>query len=306
MASRTVRLRSAMLVSPVWANNFGESMLGTFHALHAHEPSEALLVAISAAVRRRQWARYRHFGELLSMTWPGAALHTADRGVEYHVANLSVCHLHDAFDDGRRAFQGMQLSVLGATARQQHLRQPTRSRPRRPVRLGVAMPSRGKGTPNRTLHNADELVREGCAPFAPNVSCEIVHLDHAGCHANLQAVLPLHALVALHGAHVTYAAFPERPFALLEVRPYTMTHTWFRKYHQTAFALDTWTYSFEAGEAEHRKSKSGEAQRQGAVLPVGVFREFVGTVLRRFDHAAKKLLVRRPAAPALTQGDSCC
>ncbi len=71
-----------------------------------------------------------------------------------------------------------------------------------------------------------------------------------------------------------------------QVKPYTMSHAWFRKYHQSAFALDTWTYSFEAGEQEHRKSRAVELQRQGAVLPLAVFRQFVATVLARFENAS--------------------
>ena len=99
----------------------------------------------------------------------------------------------------------------------------------------------------------------------------------------VRAVLPYHALVAMHGAHMTYATFPERPFAFLEVKPAPMLHGWFRKYHLTAFALDTWVYYFEAGEQEHRQSGQQSVAHQGAVLPLATFREFATTVVRRFD-----------------------
>ena len=84
----------------------------------------------------------------------------------------------------------------------------------------------------------------------------------------------------------SYASFPERPFALLEVKPYPMMHAWFRKYHITAFALDTWVYTFEAGEREHRESPGNpnvaQPAHHGAVLPLSVFAEFAQLVVRRF------------------------
>ncbi len=144
-----------------------------------------------------------------------------ERRAAFRVAELHVCHLHDAFDDGRRSFQALQPSLLGATARQMRLRLPARARARWPLRVGVVTPGSGShGTPGRKLHNAAELLRDGCTGLAPagRLVCERVHLDRPGCEDNLRAVLPLHALVALHGAHVTYSAYPERPFALLEVR----------------------------------------------------------------------------------------
>lgn len=259
--------------------------MGTFYALNSQEPDAALIVAISDKTHRHDWKQYAaHFNGLLQLIWPATPLLLLSRSAIFEVDTLHVCHLHDAFDDGRRAFQGMQPSLLGATARQKSLRLPPRARPRLPLRIGIAVPTPGRGTPGRSIHNADELVRDGCAAVAPppRLRCELVYLDHPGCDANVRAVLRLHALVALHGAHVTYAAFPERPFALLEVRPYTMSRTWFRKYHQTAFALDTWTYAFEASEQEHRPSQSAEPQRQGAVLPLGIFREFAAEVVDRF------------------------
>uniref|UniRef100_A0A7S2GD24 Uncharacterized protein n=1 Tax=Haptolina brevifila TaxID=156173 RepID=A0A7S2GD24_9EUKA len=85
-----------------------------------------------------------------------------------------------------------------------------------------------------------------------------------------------------------YATFAERPFALLEVKPAPMLHAWFRKYHVSAFVLDTWVYAFEAGEREHRGTiaAGNSPAHHGAILPLAVFREFAQSVVRRFDRWA--------------------
>ena len=274
--STRVTLGNATLISPVWPNNFGETLLGTFYSLHAHPPDEALLLAL--ALTPTQWAGYQqHWVELLDLTWPGAALHVLTASTVYTVDRLAVCHVHDVFDFGRRAFQRMQPSMLGALAR--HRLGLRRSlRPPWPVRVGIAVPGPHPRLPGRRIVNAEQLVERGCPPRA---TCKLVRLDHHGCAENLRTIRPLHALVALHGAHVTWSAFAERPFALLEVKPYTMGHMWFRKYHQTAFSLDTWTYAFEAGAQEHRPTATSNIQWHGAVLPIPVFRKFVEVVVRQ-------------------------
>lgn len=193
-------LPSATLISPVWPNNFGETLLGTFYALHAMRANDVLLLAGSARLRR-EWSSYKSlWHELLKLTWPQASLRLLQPGTSYAVRRLRVCHLRDAFDEGRRAFQGMQPSLLGALVRQR-LGIPPASRPLAPpVRIGIVVPGRHSTSPARRIFNADELISSGCPS---NASCDALHLDRPGCLANLRAILPYHAIVAMHGAHMT-------------------------------------------------------------------------------------------------------
>ena len=39
---------------------------------------------------------------------------------------------------------------------------------------------------------------------------------------NAEAIAGLHAMIAMHGAHMAYAALAERPFAALEIKPVTL------------------------------------------------------------------------------------
>merc|ERR1712087_676935 len=98
-----------------------------------------------------------------------------------------------------------------------------------------------------------------------------------------------HALVTLHGAQALYAAFPPRPFALLEVRPWQMPDEWFLKYHPTGFRRDTWVYTFNVSVASHIEGHIlGEdphnkfPQHDAAVLPPALFSAFVNDVTKRF------------------------
>ena len=274
------------LISPVWPTNFGESMIGAFHALHAIGPTQGLLVAGSGKLRH-QWHRAANmWSEALALLWPGSKLELvgppalSDESA-VSVEGLRVCHTHDAFDEGRRAHQGLQMSLLGATARP---RLNASMRPRSPLRVGIVTPS--SSSVARRITNEDELVA-GCPR---GVLCEKIALDHAGIIANARRVVGYHALVALHGSHVTYAAFPERPFALLEVKPFSMYPSWFQHYYQTAFALDTWFYAFfadrppaeEPGRVLQKVRRRTGGNKQPAVLPLSVFRQFVCAVAQRF------------------------
>ena len=79
-----------------------------------------------------------------------------------------------------------------------------------------------------------------------------------------------------------YAAFPERPFAFLEVKPASMDSYWFQRYHPAAYSLDTWVYTFEASNTLTRRSGADGPQQQAAELPHEVFEAFVCNVSRRF------------------------
>ena len=198
-----------------------------------------------------------------------------------HVGNLKLCHTRDTFDGGRKTMQGAQPSLLGLLTRRT-LRSPPRDP--RPLRIGIITPTSPAN--RRRLQNVAELLRV-CAPLG--VLCEEVHLDVAGAAENVQRVLPLHGLVALHGSHMGYAAFPERPLAILEVKPWLMGTFWFQKYFPSFFALDSWYFVHHATRDEHREgASSGAPQQQAAVLPPGVFSDFVCLVVRRFaEHDAK-------------------
>ncbi|KAL1521879.1 hypothetical protein AB1Y20_021530 [Prymnesium parvum] len=54
------RLGNATLISPVFATNYGETVLGSIYPLSSHEPTKALLVAGSLKLRRT-WAAARQF-----------------------------------------------------------------------------------------------------------------------------------------------------------------------------------------------------------------------------------------------------
>ena len=197
------------------------------------------------------------------------------------VGRLELCHTRDTFDGGRKCMQGAQPSLLGLLTRRT-LRSPPRNP--RPLKIGIISPT-ALGN-QRRLQNVAELLRV-CAPL--EVLCEEVHLDVAGAAENVQRVLPLHGLVALHGSHMSYAAFPERPLAILEVKPWPMSAFWFQKYFPSFFALDSWYFVHHATPDEHRRgATSGAPQQQAAVLPPGVFRDFVCLVVRRFaEHDAE-------------------
>jgi hypothetical protein len=197
------------------------------------------------------------------------------------VGRLELCHTRDIFDGGRKSMQGAQPSLLGLLTRRT-LRSPPRNP--RPLKIGIITPTALEN--RRRLYNVAELLRV-CAPLG--VLCEEVHLDVAGAAENVQRVLPLHGLVALHGSHMGYAAFPERPLAILEVKPWPMSGFWFQKYFPSFFALDSWYFVHHATPDEHRRGATGGApQQQAAVLPPGVFRDFVCMVVRRFaEHDAK-------------------
>ena len=197
------------------------------------------------------------------------------------VGRLELCHTRDIFDGGRKAMQGAQPSLLGLLTRRT-LRSPPRTP--RPLRIGIITPTALAN--RRRLQNVAELLRV-CAPLG--VLCEEVHLDVAGAAENVQRVLPLHGLLALHGSHMSYAAFPERPLAILEVKPWPMGEFFFQKYFPSFFALDSWYFVHHATPDEHRNgATSGAPQQQAAVLPPGVFSDFVCLVVRRFaEHDAK-------------------
>lgn len=208
-------------------------------------------------------------------------------GPALRVGSLQLCHTRDTFDFGRKTMQGAQPSLLGLLTRRT-LRAPARDR--LPLRIGIITPTDPAN--RRRLQNVAELLHV-CAPLS--VVCEEVHLDVAGAAENVQRVLSLHGLVAMHGSHMGYAAFPERPLAILEVKPWPMIPFWFQKYFPAFFALDSWYFVHHATRDEHRKgASSGAPQQQAAVLPPDVFGDFVCLVVRRFaEHDAK---VQRMAA----------
>jgi len=194
----------------------------------------------------------------------------------FQVEALRMCHTRDTFDEGRRAMQRAQPSTLGLLARRNL--GMTGSRSSSPLRVGIVTRSAEKDM--RRIHNTAALLSL-CPELG--VVCEAVALDTAGFVANVKLVLHLHALVALHGSHVTYAAFPPRPLAVLEVKPHHMPVGWFQSYFPAFFALDTWYYVHHASKEEHRAGADTKAvQQQAAVLPLPIFRDFVCDVLRRF------------------------
>ena len=322
-------LGNATLISPVWGTNFGETLLNSIYPLSNHPQPDALLLAGSSLMREEWPATRRFWRDLLDLFWASASLrllappldrharprsrgpskprlvaappttggssvHSGVRATEeaavlgggadaptLRVGRLELCHTRDIFDGGRKAMQGAQPSLLGLLTRRT-LRSPPRNP--RPLRIGIITPTALAN--RRRLQNVAELLRV-CAPLG--VLCEEVHLDVAGAAENVQRVLPLHGLVALHGSHMSYAAFPERPLAILEVKPWPMSAFWFQKYFPSFFALDSWYFVHHATPDEHRNgATSGAPQQQAAVLPPGVFSDFVCLVVRRFaEHDAK-------------------
>ena len=225
-----------------------------------------------------------------------------DQGLTLLAEGLRVCHTRDSFDEGRRAQHGLQMPLLGAAARP---RLGEAARPRRPLRVGIVTRSSASA---RRITNEDELVA-GCPR---GLRCEKVALDEAGAERNARRVLRYHALVALHGAHVTYASFPERPLALLEVKPHAMFPSWFQHFHPSAFALDTWMYVYDAGphpgdaatrvagHTTRRLRASANGNKQPAALPLPIFRQFACLVAERFEsYYRAPPLALRPAVRAL-------
>ena len=114
------------------------------------------------------------------------------------------------------------------------------------------------------------------------VACQTVFLDANGVSANVEAVAPLHAMVAMHGAHMSYAAFAERPFAALEIKPLEMEQDWFDSYHPSAFMKDTLWWTYSADPHTSRASNVSGPQHQSAYLPEGIFRAFLCNLTASF------------------------
>ena len=92
-------------------------------------------------------------------------------------------------------------------------------------------------------------------------------------------------MISMHGSAVPYAAFAERPFAILEVKPLRMPARWFYRYHPKVFAANkgVWYWVYETSSASHRRGDDDQPQHGAAVLPAPVFQAFVCNVTRLFE-----------------------
>ena len=272
-----------LVLSAVWPTNFGESLAQSWLPMLEHRPAQLVLLAGTGRLAEewfsfKQGSPARMWSEMLELIWPGARVgvltnDTARDLLPHRAARLRLSTFRHR--DRRRApMQHLLPSLLGAYVRGR-LRAPPRP-PTPPIRVAIATRRGG-----RRIRNEKKLL-DACESHWPTVRCELLWLNASGCVANVRRVLPFHALVGLHGAHMTYAAFPQRPFAVLEVVPFPMPEWRFERYTPAVFQHDTWVFSYHASASTHRNGQeSGQLQHQAADLPLPVWNEFLSNLSAR-------------------------